>query len=65
MLSEMRPAIICLHGHGSNGAIFQYQSRKITQVLGTRFRFLFIDSPITTPHPGVGVQPYFAENQAL
>ena len=61
MLPEKRPAIICLHGHGSNGAIFQYQSRKITQVLGTRFRFLFIDSPITTPQPGVGVQPYFAE----
>ncbi|CRL30865.1 unnamed protein product [Penicillium camemberti] len=60
MLPEMLPAIICLHGHGSNAAIFQYQSRKITQVLGTRFRFLFIDSPITTPQPGVGVLPYFA-----
>lgn len=58
---EALPAIVCLHGHGSNGSIFELQSHKLMQVLGTHFRFLFLDSPITTAKPGVGVLPYYAD----
>ncbi|EAW08946.1 putative oxidoreductase [Aspergillus clavatus NRRL 1] len=61
MSDERRPAIICFHGHGSNGTIFQHQAQNLVHILGTRFRFLFIDSPITTPQPGVGVRPFFAD----
>ncbi|KAH2302372.1 hypothetical protein LV164_008591 [Aspergillus fumigatus] len=60
MSPETKPAIICLHGHGSNGEIFQAQSQNLTRVLSPRFRFVFLDSPITTAQTGVGVPPYYA-----
>ncbi|BCR97998.1 putative oxidoreductase [Aspergillus luchuensis] len=60
MNADTKPAIICLHGHGSSGEIFRTQAQKLTQVLSPHFRFLFLNSPITTPQAGVGVQPYYA-----
>ncbi|RHZ55502.1 putative oxidoreductase [Aspergillus thermomutatus] len=60
MNPETKPAIIRLHGHGSSGEIFQTQAQRLTQVLSPHFRFLFLNSPITTPQAGVGVQPYYA-----
>ncbi|KAF5858314.1 hypothetical protein ETB97_004594 [Aspergillus alliaceus] len=60
MNSETKPAIICLHGHGSSGEIFQAQSQNLTRVLSPHFRFLFLNSPITTAQAGVGVPLYYA-----
>lgn len=57
---EIKPAIICLHGHGSSGEIFHTQSRQLIQVLSPYFRFLFVNSPLTTAQAGVGVQPHYA-----
>ncbi|XXH00641.1 hypothetical protein Hte_006989 [Hypoxylon texense] len=57
---ETLPVILCLHGHGTNGAIFRHQARNLTQALQRRFRFAFAESPIETPQPGIGVLPYFA-----
>ncbi|KAF7719428.1 FSH1 domain-containing protein [Penicillium ucsense] len=58
--AEQKPAILCFHGHGSNGEIFKTQSQKIVRLLSPRFQFLFLDSPITTSQAGVGVQPHYA-----
>ncbi|KAB8227684.1 serine hydrolase FSH [Aspergillus alliaceus] len=60
MNPETKPAIICLHGHGSSGEIFQAQSQNLTRVLSPHFRFLFLNSPITTAQAGVGVPLYYA-----
>ncbi|KAI4865033.1 serine hydrolase FSH [Hypoxylon rubiginosum] len=60
-VDQKLPAILCLHGHGTNGAIFRHQARNITRALQSRFRFVFAESPIETPQPGIGVLPYFAD----
>ncbi|KAJ5087472.1 serine hydrolase FSH [Penicillium angulare] len=60
MSQDTKPTILCLHGHGSSAEIFQTQSQKVTQALSPHFRFLFLDSPITTSQPGVGVRPHYA-----
>lgn len=53
------PVIICIHGQGTNGAIFRLQARRITQALQHRFRFAFVDAPFGAL-PGPGVLPAFA-----
>lgn len=59
--NETLPAILCLHGHGTNGTIFRYQARQIIQALETTFRFVFIESPFEVQHPGPGALPAFAD----
>ncbi|XHG08834.1 hypothetical protein AWENTII_011923 [Aspergillus wentii] len=54
------PAILCLHGHGTNAAIFHLQARRIVSALHTRFRFIFVNAPFDSP-PGPGVQPAFTD----
>ncbi|KAF3771156.1 hypothetical protein M406DRAFT_336663 [Cryphonectria parasitica EP155] len=39
------PRILCLHGGGSNARVFRAQCRSITVILGTHFRFVFVDAP--------------------
>ncbi|KAL4902781.1 hypothetical protein BDW74DRAFT_180480 [Aspergillus multicolor] len=60
MTTEPKPAILCLHGHGSNGAIFRTQCQQLSNALSPHFRLLFLNSPITTPQAGVGVHPHYA-----
>ncbi|KAI1405995.1 serine hydrolase FSH [Hypoxylon fuscum] len=55
------PVILCIHGHGHNGAIFRYQAKNIIQILGTKFRFVFVESPIEVSQPAIGVLPFFAD----
>lgn len=48
------PRILCLHGAGSNAAIFRVQGRKIFSGLRDDFQFEFVESPFTSaPGPGM------------
>ncbi|KAK2855662.1 hypothetical protein FQN49_004969 [Arthroderma sp. PD_2] len=52
--SDPLPAILCLHGAGTNAAIFQLQAHMIVERLKGRFRFIFLDAPFeSSPGPGV------------
>lgn len=53
------PRILCLHGAGTNGRIFQFQARAILQSLGRYFTFTFVDAPFESL-PGPGVLPTYA-----
>ncbi|KAI0169666.1 oxidoreductase [Hypoxylon sp. FL1284] len=55
------PVMLCLHGHGTNGAFFAHQARNLTRALRQRFRFEFVESPIETSQPGLGMLPHFAD----
>ncbi|KAK1499286.1 hypothetical protein CCUS01_00008 [Colletotrichum cuscutae] len=57
------PAILCLHGQGTNGAIFSHQPRALVKSLSDRFRFIFVDSPFTSWQPGPGVIPTYADQK--
>lgn len=58
------PTLLCLHGAGTNGIIFQLQARMIIRKLAGIFRFVFIDAPFeSVAGPGVvptyeGIEPY-------
>lgn len=61
-----RPAILCLHGSGTNSTIFNIQTIRIQRALSSQFTFVFPDAPHETgPGPGVlpvfeGCGPYFS-----
>ncbi|ORY67810.1 oxidoreductase [Pseudomassariella vexata] len=55
------PAILCLHGYGTNAAIFRCQLRQITQTLSRTFRFVFVEGPFHVQQPGPGALPAFAD----
>lgn len=40
------PAILCLHGGGSNATVFQIQARRLYWRLKSRFRFVFAEGPL-------------------
>jgi predicted esterase len=54
------PIILCIHGHGTNGAIFRLQARGIVQLLQHCFQFIFVNAPFTSL-PGPGVVPVFSD----
>ncbi|KAG5655104.1 hypothetical protein KAF25_000227 [Fusarium avenaceum] len=54
------PAILCLHGAGTNATIFSLQARTIIRCLKHKFRFIFVNAPFESL-PGPGVIPTFAE----
>jgi predicted esterase len=60
-----KPAILCLHGGGTNATIFSVQTIRIRRVLDSQFEFVFLDAPFESgPGPGVlpvfeGCDPYF------
>jgi len=56
--SQNKPAILCLHGSGTNSTIFNVQSIRIQRALTSHFSFVFIDGPYETG-PGPGVVPFF------
>jgi len=58
---EALPAILCLHSHGTNKTIFQFQIHHIIQALRLTFRFVFVEAPFEVDHAGPGVPPAFAD----
>ncbi|KAJ9653779.1 hypothetical protein H2198_007068 [Neophaeococcomyces mojaviensis] len=56
---NMLPAILCLHGGGSNATVFKIQSRRLIWSLQSQFRFVFAQAPIEGT-PGFGMLPVFA-----
>ncbi|KAJ9618532.1 uncharacterized protein PV06_09226 [Exophiala oligosperma] len=53
------PAILCLHGGGSNSTVFKIQTRRLIWTLEKQFRFVFVQAPIEGT-PGHGMLPVFA-----
>lgn len=53
------PAILCLHGGGSNATVFKIQARRLLWNLDKQFRFVFVQAPIEGT-PGFGMLPVFA-----
>jgi predicted esterase len=64
--SSSKPAILCLHGGGTNASIFKIQTIRIQRALSSHFEFVFLDAPFECgPGPGVvpvfeGCGPYFS-----
>lgn len=54
------PVVLCLHGFGTNAAIFKLQTRHVRAALESEVRFVFVDGPFDAP-PGPGVLPCFAD----
>lgn len=52
------PAILMLHGGGSNATVFKIQSRRLLWNLSGTFRFVFAQAPIEGT-PGFGMLPVF------
>ncbi|KAL2069859.1 hypothetical protein VTL71DRAFT_14538 [Oculimacula yallundae] len=53
-----KPALLCLHGGGTNSTIFNIQTIRLQRALSASFEFVFIDAPFEAP-PGPGVMPVF------
>lgn len=56
---NLLPAILCLHGGGSNATVFKIQCRRLIWCLEGRFRFVFAQGPHEGT-PGFGMLPVFA-----
>ncbi|KAK5945439.1 hypothetical protein PMZ80_002644 [Knufia obscura] len=56
---NLLPAILCLHGGGSNATVFKIQSRRLIWALQSQFRFVFAQAPLEGT-PGFGMLPVFA-----
>ncbi|KAI0867636.1 serine hydrolase FSH [Hypoxylon argillaceum] len=54
----MLPKILCLHGSGTNAAIFRIQAIRLGRLLQPHFELVYVDGFIDTP-PGPGVLPFF------
>jgi predicted esterase len=58
LTSVLKPAILCLHGGGTNTGIFNIQTIRIQRALASDFDFVFLDAPIESG-PGPDVLPVF------
>ncbi|EXJ83880.1 hypothetical protein A1O1_07508 [Capronia coronata CBS 617.96] len=56
---QLLPAILCLHGGGSNATVFKIQARRLIWNLEKQFRFVFAEAEIEGT-PGFGMLPVFA-----
>jgi len=56
---KLLPAILCLHGGGSNKTVFKIQARRLVWNLNKQFRFVFAQAPLEGT-PGWGMLPVFA-----
>ncbi|KAL8809936.1 MAG: hypothetical protein Q9223_002783 [Gallowayella weberi] len=52
------PCLLCLHGGGTSGYIFDIQTRRLQRALAKHFRFVFVDGPFECA-AGPGVLPFF------
>lgn len=55
-------AVICFHGTGSKGSIFQVQLARICNLLANNFHFIFVDGPLESA-AGPGILPTFANSE--
>jgi predicted esterase len=55
---KSKPAILCLHGGGTNQTIFEIQTIRIQRVLAADFDFVFTTAPFES-EPGPDVLPSF------
>jgi predicted esterase len=53
-----KPAILCLHGGGTNTTIFKVQTIRIQRALNSHFDFVFLNAPFESG-AGPGVHPVF------
>ncbi|KAK0754339.1 hypothetical protein B0T18DRAFT_424736 [Schizothecium vesticola] len=51
-----KPAILCLHGYGTNGEIFRHQLRTLAPSL-SEFHLLLPTAPLPVSAPGSGASP--------
>ncbi|KAL2163961.1 hypothetical protein VTH06DRAFT_3174 [Thermothelomyces fergusii] len=58
MLVKTKPAIVFLHGSGTNPDIFRMQTRKLAASLQHQFTLHYLAAPLPRG-PGPGVLPYF------
>ncbi|ETS86470.1 hypothetical protein PFICI_00298 [Pestalotiopsis fici W106-1] len=56
-----RPKILCFHGSGSSGAIYQAQGRKLFRALEKDFQFVYFDAPFPSV-PGPGMRPAYEDS---
>lgn len=54
-----KKALLCFHGTGAKGSIFNVQMARICYQLGDTFEFIFLDGPLECG-PGPGVLPMFS-----
>jgi pimeloyl-ACP methyl ester carboxylesterase len=54
------PRLLCLHGGGVNGEVFQLQARALIAALQNTFRLVFADGPFLC-NPGPGIVPVYAD----
>ncbi|KAK3322678.1 serine hydrolase FSH [Apodospora peruviana] len=57
----MLPRILCLHGQGTNAAIFKIQARKLVALLEQDFELVFAEGMIDCP-AGPGILPVFEKS---
>lgn len=62
MSGKPSKALLCFHGTGSKGAIFNVQMARICFLLGDAFEFIFLDGPIECA-AGPGVLPMFSGHE--
>ncbi len=55
---QLLPRILCLHGGGASGTIFNIQTCRLQRALQEYFQLVFIDAPYESA-PGPGVLPFF------
>ncbi|EHY57062.1 hypothetical protein HRR83_002559 [Exophiala dermatitidis] len=55
---SLLPALLCLHGAGSNATVSKIQMRRLIWTLEKQFRFVFAEAP-TEGDPGFGMLPVF------
>jgi pimeloyl-ACP methyl ester carboxylesterase len=60
-ISSFLPTILCLHGTGTSGSIFEAQTRNLRSALKSQFKFIFIDAPYPSL-PGPGVLPAYVDS---
>ncbi|TLS21865.1 uncharacterized protein PpBr36_09634 [Pyricularia pennisetigena] len=54
------PRILCLHGGGTNAAIFRTQCRQVSRSLEPHFRLVYVEAPYASL-PGPDVVPVYAD----
>jgi hypothetical protein len=55
--------ILCLHGNGTSGAFFSFQTASFRRLLGEEYEYLFLDGPIECDCAAGEPPPAFSESQ--